>query len=76
MSLPGYDAWLERPYRKAAEESEAFLWFCEQNELDADDPKSFMAWEEACYDDATERAADEYEAYLERIEDEAQERME
>jgi hypothetical protein len=71
--LPGYDRWLERPFQRVAEESEAFLTWCETNELDPDDPKSFLAWEEVLNDDRVEAAADAYEAHLERIEWEREE---
>lgn len=39
-SLPGYDAWLSRPYEDAAIEAERYWDFCEEHGLDPDDPDS------------------------------------
>lgn len=46
MSLPGYDAWLERPYVEAAKQAEAYESYCERNDLDPDDEAT-----EAAFDD-------------------------
>lgn len=47
MSLPGYDAWLEKPYVERAERDEAFLAFCEREGIDPDDDAEMEAAMEA-----------------------------
>mgnify|MGYP003575532347 CR=1 FL=1 len=74
--MSGYDRWLEAPFQRREAEHEAFLAWCEENELDSNAPASYDAFQEACHDENVERMADEYEAYLERIQDERDERDE
>lgn len=45
MSLPGYDAWLERPYVEAAKQAEAFESYCEENDLDPETDYAVACWE-------------------------------
>ena len=47
-SLPGYDAWLERPYQDACDAAEAYWTWCEARGFDPD----------------TEEAADAYQDYI------------
>lgn len=35
-----YDSWLERPYQDAIEQSEAFVDWCEEHNIDPDDPNA------------------------------------
>lgn len=49
MSLPGYDAWLERPYIEAAEQAEAYLAWCNERNVDPDAPGAeddYLEWVE------------------------------
>lgn len=47
MRLPGYDEWLERPYREADDRIGAFEEWCEKNgyDLDVDDAAVKALWE-------------------------------
>lgn len=69
----GYDAWLERPYQDMMEETDRFIDWCDENELDPEDDEveaSYQEWIEAQYEGAAEAQA---EAYLDRMEYEAHE---
>jgi hypothetical protein len=70
MMLPGYDAWLERPHQDAIAESERFLDWCEEHNIDPDDPDAEMLYQdyidssyEDQYDDIDEREFDDYEYF-------------
>jgi len=39
-----YDAWLERPYQQQMEEADRFFDFCEDHDLDPDDPDSMTIY--------------------------------
>lgn len=68
--LPGYDAWLSRPFEIAEQEAENYIKFCEENDIDPDseDSEALYAdylealWEEPEYD-ADEEADYEDGAY-------------
>lgn len=50
----GYDSWLERPYQDAMEESERFTDWCEEHNIDPDDPDAetmYMDYIDASYED-------------------------
>jgi hypothetical protein len=54
--MRNYDTWLQRPYQERAEENDAFVSFCEANDLDPDDPASEQAYEQDRTDRQEERA--------------------
>ncbi len=69
--LPGYDAWLERPYQEAAEQAEAWEQAEEEAERRGDGSTAediLEEWEDADLDRQIEaaeaRAEDRAEAYL------------
>lgn len=73
-----YDAWLEEPYQRAIAEGDAFCDWAEENGYDLDDPSQVeeAEWDYAVYmsereDDSAEA---QYEAHLDRLEMEAEER--
>lgn len=73
-----YDAWLEEPYQRAIAEGDAFVDWADENGYDLDDPEDAKAAEED-YSDYMAECADydaeaKYEAYLDRLEMEAEER--
>lgn len=47
----GYDQWLERPYQDMIEESDRYFDWCEDNDLDPDDPASQDLFAEAVTDE-------------------------
>lgn len=53
--MSGLDAWLERPYVKAAAEADAFFDWCEREDVDPDSPEAGRL-----YDEAVEAAKDYY----------------
>lgn len=72
-----YDAWLERPYQDMMEESDRFVDWAEENDYDLDDLDAMKIAEENyefwIQDQAESQAEAQYEAYLDRMEYEAQE---
>ncbi len=75
-----YDAWLERPYQDMIEESDRFFDWAEEEGYDLDDPAQeeqaladYEDYIQSCYEDEAEA---KYEAYLDRMEMEAEERDE
>lgn len=46
----GYDAWLERPYQEMCEAADAFVDWCEANDIDPDDPNAEALFEAAAMD--------------------------
>lgn len=63
-----YDAWLERPYQERAAESDAYVSWCESNDLDPDDDH----WD--AFRDAMDQAREDFE--VERAEARAEARAE
>jgi hypothetical protein len=43
-SLPGYDAWLERPYQDACADADRYIEWCESRNMDPDEPESQVAY--------------------------------
>lgn len=73
-----YDNWLEQPYQEMMAESDEFYDWAEGEGYDLDDPDQ-MAEAEDAYQDYLEAAAEDYnlakyEAHLDRLEMEAEER--
>lgn len=75
-----YDNWLERPYQDMIEESDRFFDWAEEEGYDLDDPAQeeqaladYEDYIQSCYEDEAEA---KYEAYLDRMEMEAEERDE
>jgi hypothetical protein len=73
-----YDAWLEQPYQDMIEASDRFVDWAEEHGYDFDDPEDmkqaeldYDAW---LYDCEEAKAEAQYEAYLDRLEMEAEER--
>jgi hypothetical protein len=76
--MSSYDAWLERPYQEMMEESDHFYDWAEEQGYDLEDPDQLKDAEED-YLDYIEAANEErdvaaYEAHLDRLEMEAEER--
>lgn len=73
----GFDAWLERPYQDMMDESERFLDWAEEEGYDFDNPedmkKAEIEYEIYLRDDSEAQAEAAYEAYLDRLEMEAEE---
>lgn len=42
--MTAYDTWLEAPYTRAAEETEAFYAYCDERNIDPNLPESQAAW--------------------------------
>jgi hypothetical protein len=57
-----YDAWLERPYQDMMDETENFFDWCEDNDIDPDDPEAEVLYLNACNEDYEEYDEEEYEA--------------
>ncbi len=70
-SLPGYDAWLERPYQQMCEESDRFIDWCEENDVDPEDDDATALYEQAQQDAAEELAERRAEDMAERMMDAA-----
>lgn len=73
-----YDAWLERPYQDMIDADDDFLDWADMEGYDLDDPvelvkaqRYYEEYLEAC---AEEDALNRYEAHLDRLEMEAEER--
>ena len=76
--MSSYDNWLEEPYQRAMEEGDAFVDWAESEGYDLDDPGQ-VAEAEWDYQDYLEGLAEadaeaKYEAHLDRLEMEAEER--
>lgn len=73
----GYDAWLERPYQDMIDESDRFYEWAEEEGFDMDDPDQFKDAEDAYQDYIAsleeDNALAQYEAYMDRLEMEADE---
>lgn len=73
-----YDAWLEAPYQDAINDSDDFVEWAEMRGFDLDDPSQCeeAEWEYQEYlsDCAEDEAEARYEAHLDRLEMEAEER--
>lgn len=78
MSLSNYDARLERPMQDMMEESDRFYEWAEEEGFDLDDPGQLeeAEWDYDAYlgDCAEAEAEAKYEARLDRLEMEAEER--
>ena len=64
MSDPfrNYDAWLERPYQRAAEAADMFIDWCETHNIEPDDPDAEVLYQD--YLDAQwEPPDDNYDYY-------------
>lgn len=68
-SLPGYDAWLERPFQDMCAESDRYYDWCESHDLDPDSPASEAAYEDFCDDLAEQWAEEQAERHADRDED-------
>jgi predicted TPR repeat methyltransferase len=73
-----YDSWLEAPYQDAMEDAEAFSDWAETRGWDLNDSgdiyQATRAYEEWLLAEAEDQAIAQYEYYLERKAEEAQER--
>ena len=65
MTMTNYDNWLERPYQDMYDEMDRFIAWCEDNEIDCDDPLAEERYE-AFMEDEAERYA---EYMMDRYED-------
>lgn len=74
----GYDAWLERPHQDMMDESDRFLEWAEANDYDLDDPgevaEAEYDYQEYLASQGEDEAEARYEAYLDRLEMEAEDR--
>lgn len=73
--MSSYDAWLEEPYQRAYAAQDAFIEWCEAEDVDPDDDDAYEQWEAAmeaaaeAYAEqkaeqmAEERYYDDYEPY-------------
>lgn len=72
-----YDNWLERPYQDMMEESDRFYDWAEEEGYEVDDPEDMklaeLAYEAMLQGNAEDYAVEQHEAYLDRMEWEAQE---
>jgi hypothetical protein len=69
QSMTSYDAWLEKPYQDRAAQEDAYVKWCEENDLDPDDDlyDDFMEAMEDMADDLAEQAAEaRYEERMDR----------
>lgn len=73
----GYDAWLERPYQDMMEDSDHFYDWAEAEGYDLDAPgqldEANHAYEQYLEASAEDDAVAQHEAYLDRLEWEAEE---
>lgn len=73
-SLPGYDAWLERPYQDMMDQADRFMDWMEENGYEPDSDEEYLraeqdyeawlndmaeSWYENEYEDAMDRKYDE-----------------
>lgn len=76
--MRGLDAWLERPYQDMIEDQDRFVDWAEEEGYDLDDPTDAKEAEKAYEDYLAGEAEDHdlalYEAHLDRLEMEAEER--
>ena len=56
----GYDTWLEKPYQEAAEKSDRFEKWCEDNDVHPDDSDAQSLFDEA--EEESEASAEEVRA--------------
>jgi hypothetical protein len=77
-SFANYDAWLERPYQEMMEASDDFVDWAETEGFDLNDPdearRAERRYEDYLSDCAEAEAEAQYEAHLDRLEMEAEER--
>ena len=57
-SLPGYDAWLERPFQDACDEAERYQVFCDERGFDPETAEAQEAYSD--YIDSQWEAMEEY----------------
>lgn len=76
MSSPftNYDQWLVAPYEQMQEESERFMGWCEAYDWDPGDPGAEHAYYDWLEGEYEAQAEAEYESYIDRKINEAQER--
>lgn len=61
-----YDAWLEAPIQRAYAEGDAFVDWCEANDVDPDDDRAERLYQEAIETDQEREAEDRAERRIER----------
>jgi hypothetical protein len=61
-----YDAWLEAPIQRTYAEGDAFVDWCETNDVDLDDDRAERLYQEAIETDQEREAEDRAERRIER----------
>ena len=63
--MSGYDRWLEAPWQEKQAEDEAFIEWCQDNDLDFEDDDNFEAWRDYLAGRAEDAAIEAAEAAAE-----------